>query len=553
MEKNSIDNRIKRIVWGVCALVLMGVIFFFSVQPGDASDETSMGLLAMLFGQGLDFALLWNALARKIAHVLEYGALAVPVWVFLGTFRLPRRVLFWFSTGFCALYAVSDELHQLFVPDRSCEAADILVDSLGALAAVAVLHLLTNRVRKKETKQTAPTVLGEADRLVLDAFSSYIMGRPMPSPVPEAQLDAFIGRSAAQKILPMTAQVVLSSDAAVPDERRMALKREATEQIVKQIRKTEAFLRAYRALRKAGAAPLCVKGIVCRSLYPEPDLRISADEDLLAREEEFDRCREVLLSLGFVPEGEAAPHVISLRHPESGCTVELHRTLFPEDGGVYSRFNTLLGDLFRASDALTVNGTELLCPSPTDHLLYMILHAFKHFLINGVGIRQIADIALFAERYSIDWPAVFEICADLRLTGFLNAVLRIGSEQFGLAAENIDSPYFDAAVDAAALLRDVMAGGVYGERSEDHRRSGNVTFGAYAAALSGKRRSLRTALFPPTETMRRKYPYAAKHGSLLPAAYASRLLGYVFSRHDTADMFATAERRAELMRQYGIF
>ena len=552
--KNHRSNIKKiRLISGSVALLLMGVIFYFSAQPGEASDETSMGLFALLFGQGMDVALLWNALVRKAAHMIEFGALAVPVWFFFGTFRLPRRARLWLPVGFCALYAVSDELHQLFVPDRSCEAADVLVDALGSLAAVAVLHLLTNRIRKKNAKRNAPETLGEADRLVLDAFSSYMIGRPMPSPVPETQLGAFLGISSAHKILPMTAQAALSSGAVISDERRAALKRETAGQVVMQIRKTEAFLRAYRALRETGAAPLCVKGIVCRSLYPEPDLRVSADEDLLAPEGEFDRCRDVLLSLGFAPEGEEAPHVIALRHPESGCVIELHRALFPEDGGVYSRFNALLGDLFRAPETIVCAGTELLCPDADGHLLYLILHAFKHFLINGVGIRQIADIALFAAHHEIDWQTLFETCAELRLTGFLNAVLCIGTEYFGLAAESIRSPYFDASVDADALLRDVMTGGVYGERSEDHRRSGNVTFGAYEAALSGRRRTIRTALFPPAEAMRRKYPFAAKHGFLLPAAYVSRLLGYAFSRRDTAETFTVAERRSALMRQYGVF
>ena len=86
MNNNATDNKIRRILAGICSLILMGVIFFFSSQPGEASDETSMGLLSMLFGQGLDFALLWNALARKVAHVLEYGALTVPVYCFFGTF-----------------------------------------------------------------------------------------------------------------------------------------------------------------------------------------------------------------------------------------------------------------------------------------------------------------------------------------------------------------------------------------------------------------------------------------------------------------------------------
>ena len=553
MENHVSKTKLIRLVSGSFTLLLMGVIFFFSAQPGEASDETSVGLIALLFGQDWDVALLWNALARKAAHMLEFGALAVPVWCFFGTFRLSRRAQFWISTGFCALYAVSDEVHQLFVEARSCEIGDVLVDSLGALAAVVALCLPADRLRKRKALKHKSEALSEADQLVLDAFSSYVTGRPMTLPVPEEQFSAFFVRSFAHKILPMTAQAVMQSGAALSAAQQTTLKQEAAAQLMRQVQRTETFLRTYRAMREAGTTPLCVKGIVCRSLYPEPDLRISADEDLLTREEDFDRCTETLLRLGFTARQPDNGYEVTFFHPESGCMVELHRSLFPEDGGVYSRFNALLGDLFRAPDTVTVNGTGILCPAPTDHLLYMVLHAFKHFLIAGVGIRQLADIAVFARHNTIDWPTVFEKCDTVRLAGFLSAVLRIGADRFGLDVSGIRSPLFDASVDAAALLDDVMAGGVYGSRNTDHRRSGNLTFKEYAAALGQKKTSFLSALFPQKETMRRRYAFAARHGWLLPAAYFARIFGYLFTRHDTARTFATAESRSELMRQYGIF
>ena len=553
MNNNATDNKIRRILAGICSLILMGVIFFFSSQPGEASDETSMGLLSMLFGQGLDFALLWNALARKVAHVLEYGALTVPVYCFFGTFRWSRAGQDLITALCCVLYAVSDELHQLFVEARSCEAFDVLVDALGVLLAVAGLHLLTAVFLRRKRKKTVSSDGDAVDALVLSAFSSFVTGSPLKEFPTDEQFGEFAEKARTHKILPMTAEALLASGAPLSQEHQALLKREAALQTVGQIRRTEAFLRAYRALREAGAAPLCVKGAVCRALYPKPDLRVSADEDLLVGESDFPRCVNVLRGLGFTASGTEDGYEITFREKASGCMIELHRSLFPEDGGVYSRFNASLGDLFREPDAITVEGAEILCPAPTDHLFYMILHAFKHFLIAGVGIRQIADIALFARHNPVDWPAVFEKCAELRLTGFLNALLKICAERFALDTSVIRSPLFDPAADAEALRKDVMAGGVYGSRNDDHRRSGNLTFKAYSAALLQKKKTVFAALFPPKETMRRRYAYAAKHGWLLPAAYAARIFRYLFSRNDTTETLSNAEARSDLMRQYGIF
>lgn len=54
---------------------------------------------------------------------------------------------------FCALYACSDELHQYFVPGRSCKFFDVCVDStgafFGALLFWAIFHLWEQRRERK--------------------------------------------------------------------------------------------------------------------------------------------------------------------------------------------------------------------------------------------------------------------------------------------------------------------------------------------------------------------------------------------------------------------
>jgi len=77
----------------------------------------------------------------KVVHALVYAGLAALVWLGLrrSNARLPARVLFWAPLAFASLYGVTDELHQWFVPHRSCELADLGADAAGALAILAVL------------------------------------------------------------------------------------------------------------------------------------------------------------------------------------------------------------------------------------------------------------------------------------------------------------------------------------------------------------------------------------------------------------------------------
>ena len=95
----------------------MLVIFLFSAQPSSNLP---------------DFDRL-DRVVKKGGHVLGYALLAIAYWRGL-QFRTDRRWIAWL----CAvLYAMSDELHQSFVPGRSASVWDVVVfDNLGALLGV---------------------------------------------------------------------------------------------------------------------------------------------------------------------------------------------------------------------------------------------------------------------------------------------------------------------------------------------------------------------------------------------------------------------------------
>jgi len=79
----------------------------------------------------------WDLLVRKIAHAVEFGVLGV---LFL---RATRRPGLAFVLG--TLYAVSDEVHQSFVPGRMGSAVDVAIDMIGVLAGIVVWQLVRAR------------------------------------------------------------------------------------------------------------------------------------------------------------------------------------------------------------------------------------------------------------------------------------------------------------------------------------------------------------------------------------------------------------------------
>ena len=117
----------------------LALIFYFSSQNADASSEESGRLLEFLrrILSGIEFFphVLYEVLLRKSAHFLLYFVLGLLAYNSIG--RL-EKASFLTVFAFCVLYAVSDEFHQYFVPGRSCEIRDVLIDSGGALIGILI-------------------------------------------------------------------------------------------------------------------------------------------------------------------------------------------------------------------------------------------------------------------------------------------------------------------------------------------------------------------------------------------------------------------------------
>jgi VanZ family protein len=80
----------------------------------------------------------WDLALRKIAHAAEYAVLG---WLLL---RAMGRELPAAAIGIA--YAVTDEIHQSFVPGRQGAPLDVLIDAAGVLAGVYLLGRATRRV-----------------------------------------------------------------------------------------------------------------------------------------------------------------------------------------------------------------------------------------------------------------------------------------------------------------------------------------------------------------------------------------------------------------------
>jgi VanZ family protein len=114
-------------------LLVMGFIFFLSHQSGDTLHLPSI--------PGID----------KVGHMAVYGLLAVTVLWFLGSAKQVDPAVVTLKTVLlCAIYGLSDEWHQSFIPTRMVSGYDLLADLAGPMLVTAVwLHSNVFRARLK--------------------------------------------------------------------------------------------------------------------------------------------------------------------------------------------------------------------------------------------------------------------------------------------------------------------------------------------------------------------------------------------------------------------
>lgn len=331
--------------------------------------------------------------------------------------------------------------------------------------------------------------------------------------------------------------------------------------VTAQSMRTAAFLELNRAFGQENLAVVVVKGLACRSLYPLPDHRPSADEDLLCRADQFEACHRVLIAQGLQPDSnDLDAYEVSYRSP-TGLHIELHKSLFPEDSDIFAVCNDFFSDTFSKLHILEVDGQQIYTLDPTDHLLYLILHAYKHFLHSGFGIRQVCDIVVFANTYGecIHWELLYQHCQTLRAEHFAAALFAIGDKHLGFTPQTAHYPDVFSAleVDIQPLLQDILNAGIYGSSDRNRLHSSNMTLQAVSAGKKGQQTTgILAAIFPSARALQARYPYLKTKSFLLPIAWISRIFGYckeIATRQSAGQTALQIGRdRIKLLRIYNI-
>lgn len=282
----------------------------------------------------------------------------------------------------------------------------------------------------------------------------------------------------------------------------------------------------YAFFEENGIWYLPMKGLLLSSLYPVNGWRSFVDNDILFDPSGREKLQAFMAENGYtVKVYPDAHHDIYLKKPF--YNFEMHFSLVPdlnELGNLsqlYSYYETVFEKLIR--DRAESCAYHM---SHEDFYLYSMVHAYKHHICAGTGIRTLVDVYVFLKAYDSVLDTAY-IEAELKKMGlyeFEKSIRSLVDKLFFSEKEELLT-----AEEEAFFLYCVGAGthGTVENHMENQlskiaeKKDGGFSFGTKL------KYSLRR-IFPPMDYFKKNYPFAYKTKVLIPFAVIYRLIKSVF-------------------------
>ncbi len=351
----------------------------------------------------------------------------------------------------------------------------------------------------------------------------------------------------------------------IDDEEYSAIKGQVLLCVLQNIKRRSAVHDVMNMLEDNGIACCVLKGEAIARLYCEPAFRISGDTDILIDSALEDQAVQLLREYGLeVHTRNTSSHHFRCYGAATGF-IEFHVALYSESS------NTLYfnhGHSFQEYyvEVVVDDNKTIKTLGITDGIIYLTLHAIKHFLHKGVGIRQLMDMALYMKRYQaeIHWDKFNCIMKKLKFNTFIDYSVTICVKHLGFAYQDFAGlrNYEEYLCDENILNRlidDIRKGGVFGFDDQGRRNfktkylsrkyysQKRIFFGVYG--IWKRMWTSASVLFPSLEHMCRKFNYLRRFPLLLPIAWVHRMVVFLLERQSTDVVEDTSKERLELLRQ----
>lgn len=265
-----------------------------------------------------------------------------------------------------------------------------------------------------------------------------------------------------------------------------------------------------RVWAKAGIRTIVLKGFTVSACYPYPSHRFCADFDcFLVKDGEhmnaYEDGNRVMEGLGIQVNRD---HYKNSAFDFRGLRVENHKfcSQFRGNKQLLRLEKLLQGELLAGAES-SIGETGLFAPPPMFSALFMVVHAYFHFLHEGLNLRHALDWVMFRRFHAtdVDWKVIDDRCREFGFSRFLSSLDAIGEYVLGA------KPLEDLTTNDRRLLEDMWKGPV----------------------LHGKRRGLGLRFSIADHTLRAAWKYRLFSPISMVHALWIQIKGYFFIKHPT--------------------
>lgn len=239
---------------------------------------------------------------------------------------------------------------------------------------------------------------------------------------------------------------------------------------------------------------LIFKGTEVARFYPIPAQRTMGDSDLLIHIEDKQKAGEALNRLGFEIDTSLPVEWFASKDE---MEIELHHRLIYDYHSVEVESLQAWGDKVWEYAGVQKEKSQRKI-NLTYHLVFVLLHLRKHFLLEGVGFRQFMDVTVLALQPEINWKQAQSWLKELNLEKFSQVCFAFCKRWFSVEIPTVETElqenFYHDATDK------IFHGGVFGKKGEEYKE--NFIFNEVHYAKSSATFSILKRVFLPYHVLR---------------------------------------------------
>ena len=358
----------------------------------------------------------------------------------------------------------------------------------------------------------------------LTCLKNFLNGEKTELPAEEIDWDEMFCIAEVQNL---EALLYYQCNAIMPENCKKKHLRNYLSHAVMDIRRQEAFKEVIINAQKNALPIICMKGTVCRGVYPIPGLRSMGDMDLILREEDRMVLDQILQNeLGY--QRFIDNHAV-WTYWKNNVYLEIHSHMFYEELTNTVDYRMYFDQVWvhkRNEVVYGIQSANLYVPDAAFHLLYLITHTAKHITNNGSGFRPYLDMVLFARKYKdqLDWTYIHQELEKLQLIEFARVCFELCRRWFA-----VEMPLEKAEISDAFLVsatEKTFADGIFGlenQANEAANTAKQIKRSRLPYAVTALQITIRK-LFPAYEDMQLVPWYSFVDGRpwLMPYAWVYR-------------------------------